>query len=426
MIYEYIIIGAGASGLFAAATLNINRNISSYTNGINSNSLDKKKCSNTHSTGLILEKTGRAGTKLLMSGNGQCNITHAGNIKSFVDAYGSNGKKIRSCLYKHNNLELVDFLEGNGIKTITREDGKIFPASFNAKEILDLLLRLSEANGFQIRYNSPVNKISAENELWLVTTPDNSYSCRKLIIATGGCSYHRTGSDGSMFTVLERDLGIKIKTPRPALCALKVRDYPLTELAGIAFEDATCTIIHPEKVAVNENPLPASRDKVIIKEKAAARETGGLLLTHKDFSGPAVINISKYAEVGDKLKINYCQGNNYDQVLSYLKSGGKLSDYVPKRFEEYLRSKYGNSPKELAKALTGEEFLITSPGDFNRAMATAGGIELGEINLKTMEFKNHPGLYAIGEALDIDGKTGGYNLQFAWSSAQCISISVQT
>lgn len=388
MIYEYIIIGAGASGLFAAATCKIN-------NGY----------------GLILEQTARAGTKLLMSGNGQCNITHSGDIKSFADAYGSNGKKIRSCIYRHNNHELVDFLENNGIKTVTREDGKIFPASFNSREILDLLLKLSKANGFEIMYNSKVMKIeqpnasawdnAADNNCWQVTTPAGSYSCRRLIIATGGCSYHRTGSDGSMFKVLQENLGISIKTPKPALCSLRVKDYPFTDFAGIAFSSATCSILHNDKLIAKEN--------------------GGLLFTHKDFSGPSVINISKYAEVGDTLKINYCQGNNYEEVLGALKAGGKISDLVPKRMEEYLRNKYGNSPKELAKALTGEEFIITSPGDFNRAMATSGGIELGQLNLKTMEFKEFPGLYAIGEAVDIDGKTGGYNLQFAYSSGKCIS-----
>lgn len=383
MIYDYIIVGAGASGLFAAATLNTKNKIK----------------------GLILEQTSRAGTKLLMSGNGQCNITHSGDIKDFTSAYGDNGRKIRSLLYKYNNVSLIEFLESNGIKTEKRQDGKVFPASYDAKEIRDFLVSEAISKNFTFQYNSKVSGLCLEDEIWKVQTVSTGDSCssatymgRKVIIATGGCSYHKTGSDGSIFPILEKQLGISIITPKPALCPLKVKDYPFTDLAGISFDAARCSIMHSEKVI--------------------ASETGGLLLTHKDFSGPSVINISKYAGVGDKLRINYL-GMNFDEVLMQLKSGKKLTDMVPRRFEEYLRDAYGNSPKELAKALTGEIFEITSPGDFNRAMATAGGIALKEIDLKTMEFKSWPGLYAVGEALDIDGKTGGYNLQFAYSSAIC-------
>ena len=129
MIYDCIIVGAGAAGLFAGARFDM------------------------AATGLILEKTSRAGTKLLMSGGGQCNITHAGSIKDFIDRYGKKGGRIRSCLYKHNNLELMAFLEENGIPTVTQEeDGRVFPASGKAQDIRDLLVRKSQENGFEIAY----------------------------------------------------------------------------------------------------------------------------------------------------------------------------------------------------------------------------------------------------------------------------------
>ena len=146
MIYDCIIVGAGASGLFAGARFD------TAAGG---------QPTKHRPAGLILEKTGRAGTKLLMSGGGQCNITHGGSIKDFIDRYGKKGGRIRSCLYKHNNLELISFLEKNGIPTVTQEeDGRVFPASRKAQDIRDLLVRKSQENGFEIGVtNSPVTPV---------------------------------------------------------------------------------------------------------------------------------------------------------------------------------------------------------------------------------------------------------------------------
>ena len=157
------------------------------------------------------------------------------------------------------------------------------------------------------------------------------------------------------------------------------------------------------------------------------------MFTHRDFSGPAVMNISKYGENGDTLVLNYLYPMGYEEAFAKLKktmSGSKENTAnliagtfdVPKRFARIMADRFGNSPKELAKALTGDSLVITSIGSFNQAMATAGGISLKEINTKTMELKKHPNLFAIGEVLDVDGITGGYNLQFAYSSAMVVSV----
>lgn len=385
MVYDCIIVGAGAAGLFCGAT-------------------GSKKIN-----GLILEKTKRYGTKLLMSGNGQCNITHDGSIKDFIPCYGKNGGRIRSCLYQYHNQHLRDFLEANGVKTFVREDGKVFPVSLDAKEIRDMLLTKCKSNGFTMKPQCEVTGLKFENDLWQVKTDTDTYSAKSVVLATGGCSYPTTGSDGSIFHVLKRDLGIDIVQPKPALSPLKVQEYPFTELSGISFTNAEASIYH--------------------NDKRVACNVGGLLFTHHDFSGPAVMNISKYGENGDTVMLNYLYPQTYEEVLARLKkamAGSKENTAnilaktfdLPKRFTRIMADRFGNSPKELAKGLTSDRFMITSIGNFRQAMVTAGGISLSEVNMKTMELKRCPGLFAIGEMLDIDGITGGYNLQFAYASAR--------
>lgn len=391
MNYDCIIVGAGAAGLFCAA---------SFPQKIN---------------GLILEKTKRIGTKLLMSGNGQCNITHEGSIKDFIPCYGKNGGRVRSCLYQYHNTHLRDFLKENGVDTFVREDGKVFPVSLNAKEIRDMLLQKSKSNGFHMELSQEVTGLSFSNGFWQVETPSAHYTAKTVVLAAGGCSYPTTGSDGSLFRVLDRDLSLEIIQTKPALSPLKVHQYPFTDLSGISFPEAEASIYHENKrIAIN---------------------TGGLLFTHHDFSGPAVMNISKYGENGDILKLNYLYPYSYEEVLSILKKALESSKEstsnilsrtfsLPKRFTKILVSRFGNSPKELAKGLTADSFEITSIGSFRHAMVTSGGISLSEMNTKSMEFKNHPGLYAIGEVVDIDGITGGYNLQFAYASAMTVANTI--
>lgn len=485
-VYDVIIIGAGASGLFAAACINLNNFIDNAADIPTRLAYQADSDDTTHRAfkGLILEKTSRPGTKLLMSGSGQCNITHSGSIKDFVKCYGDNGKKIRSCLYKYNNISLMDFLHENGIETFIRDDGKVFPESMDAHDVLFMLLRRAKKNGFEIRYNSPVTGISRidktdigndlpgykaeikspvianhitntsssdvtsstsefassdninyksdgigdnanctfENvmaapveNLWQILSGDEAYLARSVIIATGGCSYPTTGSDGSMFKVLSNDLDIDITKLKPALSSIQLQDYPYSELSGISFKDIHTSIWHDGR--------------------KTAETVEDLLFTHKDLSGPAIINISKFAETNDKLRINYLYPMNYEQALEKLKAamhGAKGSPVniistafdMPKRFCQIIVEKSGTSLKSIAASLTDDEFVIASVSGFNKAMATSGGIDLKQLNTSTFEFKAYSGLYAIGEALDIDGITGGYNLQFAYSSAMAAMTAI--
>lgn len=395
--YNCIIIGAGSAGLFCAATMNTTAG-GRY---------------------LMLEKTDRAGTKLLMSGGGHCNITHTGDIKDFISCYGAAGRSIRKCLYRHNNLSLMDFLEANGIETEAHADGRIFPVSMHAEDIRQMLLRKARENGFEIRYASIVTAIS-ENEAGIsVTYNDSIYQAKNIIIATGGCSYPQTGSDGSFFDVIKRDLGTEVTSLKPALDAIDILEYPYSDLSGISFDSVHAAI----------------RDTSANGETKDARG-GALLFTRRGFSGPVMLDLSQHAVSGDLLSINYTYPVDREQALDRLKKAVSDSKKdlatilaeefaLPKRFCRIVAERSGASLRSAAAIITDDTFEITGSAGFESAMVTSGGIALSQVDMKTMQFKNHPGIYAIGEALDVDGISGGYNLQFAYSSARTAADSIR-
>lgn len=388
MIYDRIIIGGGASGLFCASAAPA-------------------------PNGLILEKTSAPGQKLLLSGSGKCNLSHGGSIKDFVSHYGSNGGKIRTALYKYNNDALQRFFREHGVDLLERSDGKIFPRSMNAHQVLDLLLKLSQENGYRLQTRCPVTSLEvARDGSYLV---NDKFKAAQVIIASGGCSYPSTGSDGSMLSLL-KELELEIVAVKPALVPVTVQQYPYADLAGISFHDVCVTICN-------------------------RRIAGDLLFTHTSFSGPAVLNLSRYAQTGREMRINYCPAfdMNFQSIDGSLRQTlTVLSDYfkLPKRFLKIILERAHINPSArfcdlnkkdrntIKKLLTSDTFSISGTSGFGSAMATSGGVSLEEVSQKTFESKKHPGLFIIGEALDIDGDTGGYNLQFAFSSGFCAAQCV--
>lgn len=383
MKYHRIIIGAGAAGLYYAANCPAG-------------------------TGLILEQSPSPGKKLLLSGSGQCNLTHGGSIKDFIDHYGQKGRKIRSALYKANNLLLMRFFQEQGLALTQRPDGKVFPASMKASHVLELLMRLSRENGWSLKTGCPASSIAAEPDGGFLV--NERYRAEQVIIACGGCSVPSTGSDGSIFSILE-GMGIEIVPPRPALVPVTVQQYPYGPLSGISFQDALVQI-------------------------DGHRQRGDLLLTHTAFSGPAVLNLSRYARPGSTLTINYLP--DFPTEASGIRAEGEkrrcasfLAEALglPKRFGELTLNRAGIGPDRKAASLSRKEqtalfrlltcdtFSVSGTSGFGSAMATCGGVSLEEVDLKTFESKKYPGLFIIGETLDVDGDTGGYNLQFAFSSA---------
>ncbi|MEG0291542.1 MAG: NAD(P)/FAD-dependent oxidoreductase [Anaerovoracaceae bacterium] len=393
MIYDVIIIGGGAAGLFCAANAPVG-------------------------SGLILDQSKTTGLKLLMSGSGQCNLTNAKNIKDFILEYGKNGKRIRTILYKFNNQKTMEFFESQGLPLFVREDLKVFPKSLNSKDVKDILTKNANKNNFEIKTGVKVTKIDKADFGYIV---NDEYKCQNLVIATGGASYPVTGSDGSIFEIL-KSLDLDIVDIKPALAPIYVQNYQFGDLSGLSFKDCKFAIHLDSKVAVHD--------------------FGDVLLTHTGFSGPGILKVSRYANAGAKLVIDFApdltakfDGNGITKSIgNYICEGTQL----PKRFVTKLLSLYnidfGTKTSTLSQKILNALFdeihsmtlSISGTSGFKEAMVTCGGVSLDEISTKTMESKKHPGLYIIGEVLDVDGNTGGYNLQFAFSSgyiaAQQISL----
>lgn len=375
--------------------------------------------------GILLEGTPRLGTKLLMSGGGHCNITHDGSIKDFIDCYGEAGKRVRTCLYKHNNIELVEKLREGGIETVANDEGRIFPESMKARDVLDFYVEETKKNGWEIWLECKVSSLvyDAENGKYVIGLDNgNSFEARRVVIATGGATYRNTGSDGSMLEIL-KGLGIEVTNLESVLAPLTLEGYPFTELAGIT--------------------LPKVRIETGTTKKTRHVTEGPMLLAHKEITGPTVLNISRYTASGAEITINYIPDfeNPFDALVGAVASSN--ADYetivqrtfsLPKRFAKLVvdrakserkatAARDGVSLKNICELLTADRYVVASRGD--NGMVTKGGVALSEISTKTMEAKAFPGLYIIGEALDVDGITGGYNLQFAYSSASSAADSVR-
>ena len=395
MIYDVIIAGGGAAGLYFAC------------------GMDKKV------NGLILEGSSSPGQKLLISGGGMCNLSQGGSVKDFIPCYFEAGPKIRSCLYKYGNLKLVEFFRDRGLPLYTRDDGKIFPESESAKDVLDVLVRGAGENGFKIMTGHKIYRITplGEGPLWEVTAGGRTFRCRNLVIACGGSSFPKTGSDGSVLGVLARDipgLSESLVKPQPALAPVYVKGYPYGGLSGVSFSRVSAAAFAPDG-------------------KPLAKITGPLLFAEKFLSGPVILHISRYLMPGCKLSINYLpDAKDTAKEINGLLSESRKSPAntaaeifgLPKSFTQVLEDESCGKLSAISRRLMADTFTVSKVAGFDAAMATRGGIALDAVNTRTFEVKSRPGLFIIGETLDVDGMTGGYNLQFAFSSAMAATAEI--
>lgn len=397
---QTIIIGAGPAGLFASANLRPGKT-------------------------LILEKKEVPGRKLMISGTGQCNFTHAGPMADFINHYGENHHFLKTAFAGFTNKDSISFFSKRGIRSFADQNGKIFPVSLKAADILGALLAAVEETGAQLLSGTEVVDIASENGLFKVITAKGSYTSDFLIIATGGKSYPATGSTGDGYRFAEA-LGHTIVEPRPALSAIITDNYDLADFARNSFQDAEISLWRgPEKI------------------KTLA---GDLLLTHNGLSGPVILNNSRYFRKGDTLKINFCKISESEfekkftsqadrdgksTVLSFLRSAEisrniavsvlQKSNLGPAKPMAEISKK---SRSQVASLCSAYPFVIKQVEGFKTAMVTTGGVSLNDINPLTMESMKVRHLYFCGEVIDIDGDTGGYNIQAALSTARLAAADI--
>lgn len=379
----------------------------------------------------IFEKMRLPGKKIMITGKGRCNITNACEIPEFIKNIPGNGRFLNSALHRFTNDDIVLLLESHGLLTKVERGGRIFPVSDKAKDVVDTLVKIFTEAGGRLQLDTKVIEILAKDgQVTGVKTISGVYPADAVILAAGGASYPGTGSDGGG-AKLAAKLGHKIVPLRPSLVPLE-SDYPyVDDLQGLSLRNVQGT-------------LTADGEKI-------GSEFGEMLFTHFGVSGPIILSLSNLAakalDEGKEVELHI--------DLKPALSEEKLDARIQRDFTQYSKKQLANGMKDLLPQrlipvvcdmayLDEEKFInqisreerhrllaalknfcvpITSTRPLAEAIVTAGGVSVKEINPKTMESKLIRGLYFAGEVMDVDGYTGGYNLQAAFSSGHAAGMA---
>ena len=397
------IVGAGAAGLATAI----------FT-----------KRQNPARSVVLLEGARTPGAKILVSGGSRCNVTNA--AVTSADFWGGRPPIVRRVLRALPVDATIAFFRELGVSLHEEADGKLFPDTNRSRDVLQALLREVDRVGATLLTGQRVLDIARTDDGFRITTADGALHARAVVLATGGQSLPKSGSDGLGF-VLARHLGHTVVPPTPALAALTLRDdEPLHRpLSGVA-QDVELT--------------------VWVDGAVSTRLTGALLWTHIGASGPVAMNASRHwlrAQLeghAPAVTLNFCRGVRFDEVdrqwtaLAIDRPTASLqpvlAPIVPASVAAALLAHLGldgarqmahfprDGRRRLVHALTAWPLHVTGTRGYNHAEATAGGVALTEIEPTTMASRRCPGLYLVGEVLDVDGRIGGFNFQWAWASAR--------
>ncbi|MFH0891669.1 MAG: NAD(P)/FAD-dependent oxidoreductase [Candidatus Falkowbacteria bacterium] len=410
MIYDLAVVGGGPAGMIAAG-----------------------RAGERGARVILLEKNDSLGIKLLLSGGGRCNFTNLGaDDKAAMAVYGANHKFLFSAFHGFGVKSVLSFFSDLGVSAEAEEKGRVFPKSGRAEDIRRALLRYLEKNKVEIRYGAVASGLVArDNAMRAVRLRGGGEILSKnFLIATGGRSYPTTGSEGDAYGWLA-SLGHTVIPPRPALTPVVVREKIVKKLEGLSLKDAGL--------------------KVLAGKKTVARCRGDMVFTSDGLSGPAVIDLS--GRIGSllsagaiKLEIDFfpdIKGDDLDKKLrqDFHESHNKqLKNYLVRltspRLAPVLLELSGLNGTRAISEIRKEErvrlagylkrFTLEVKGlkGFDRAMITAGGVATCEVDPKTMRSRLYPNLFFAGEALDLDGPSGGYNLQICWSTGFTAGDSV--
>ncbi|WP_279338402.1 NAD(P)/FAD-dependent oxidoreductase [Sphingosinicella sp. YJ22] len=380
--YDVIILGAGAAGLMCAATAGQRgRRV------------------------LLVEHADRAGKKILISGGGRCNFTNIG--AGPAQFHSANPHFAKSALSRYTPSDFLALVEKHRIAWHEKTLGQLF-CDGSSLQIVNMLMEECAKGSVRIALSSPIRDVGHADGQFSVTHGDTVSTAPSLVIATGGPSIPKMGATGFAYD-LARKFGLKIVEPRPALVPLTLGgdEALFRDLSGVATE------------------VIAKANKTRFREAA--------LFTHKGMSGPAILQISSYWRHGEPVGIDFLPAQAPGWAVAAKRARPRthfhtlLGELLPDRLAETLAKKIGlwgelaNLPdrklEEAARRLADWQFHPNGTEGFAKAEVTAGGISTAELSSQTMAAKKVPGLYAIGEAVDVTGWLGGYNFQWAWASA---------
>ena len=397
-----VVVGAGPAGLLASAS-----------------------CAYSGNEVVLIERNDKPGKKLYITGKGRCNVTNACSPREFLEKVVTNPKFLFGALYAFTPEDTVNLLESNGTKTKVERGNRVFPLSDKASDITKAFVKYAQNAGVLFEQGN-VTEIVKKGEVFHVVTDRKIYECDSVILACGGVSYPSTGSNGDGFA-LAKSLGHTVTKIRPALVPIHLRE-DVKSLQGLSLKNVSVTVG---------------------SGKNCYTQFGEMLFTDKGVSGPVILSasslINKINYVGLPLCIDLKpaldEGTLDKRILSDFdkyknkRFRNSLDDLLPKSLIPYVIERSGINPDKPVNSISREErsvlvkllkcltFTISALGSVEQGIVTCGGVNISEVNPKTMESKIVSGLYFAGEMLDVDALTGGYNIQIALSTGYLAGTS---
>lgn len=389
-----IIVGGGPAGIMAALSAAKNNEV------------------------ILIEKNKEIGMKLRLTGGGRCNITNNRDIEEFFDKIVNNNKFLYSALYTFSNYSLLEYLSSKGLEYKVELDEKVYTKSDKADEVIDLLKDDLINNDVNIKYNTTITDLIIEDNVikGVITSYGEKVLGDKIIITTGGKSFPNTGSDGTMYSVLEK-YGHTITPIYAALIPLVIKEEFVKKLQGVSMKD----VVVSAKI-----------------KKKKIEKRGDMLFTHFGISGPAVLKLSSYVnkaltEGEVEITLDFLKDKSKEEISKIMRSNtnktvfNNLKGVLPQNFLKVVFEILGLSEIKASDLKKKDEYKVIEymkemkltareTLTIKAAQVTSGGVKVKEINASTMESKLIKNLYFAGEVIDVDAETGGYNLQIAFST----------